>query len=1228
MSTDQWNERLLRNCFSGIEFQAGDHDDANSTVTMMVSQSRSTETVLRPPRSFQVLVEADITLEGYGLTQRLVQMFKVKSIETFVRRLQLRDLPNSAVYIIVDDVEHSLMTDSSAEVARNVMSVLVQATNVLWIRVNPSAISSQGCDLGADPAHAARAANDALNLVTLRIQQSLDTVPVDVDQKIFGLLQNSFSEPTTICETEYVYKNGLMLIPRLKTDVRMKNYIRKVNGEPIQADFFHQDDRCLRLHYEAPAKLQGLHFVDSQDSKQPINPWEIEIQCQAFGVNLEQTPVALREVKGTRQIMGECAGTVTQVGYELKDRYEVGDRVCGWGKVTYASRNRARGNNAHHLPPALSFAVGASIPVAFLTAYYALINVANISRGHTVLIHSAAQDIGQAAVQIAQHIGVTILVTVRDFSERKLMVEDFKVSQHHIFSSSSRDFRNEVRRVTEDRGVDVILGSLTDEHSEDGFACLAHFGKFIDIGASHKRTMSFDSKRDFRKNSTYVSANIAALSEYQPAETSNIMSRVLAMFESGVLQPVHPLQRLELSDINEAFKTVQNRDHIGKLVLEANLDAKVNCTPRPGNAIELCPEGTYVLAGDFCDLGLDVCRFMVSRGAKHIALISWGHNAYAQRICLGEALRQLGASIRILPSEDSDQDLTHELVSRHIYNMPPVKGVVQANLMLQVRRKSSLIHTWTKASQNDLLDSLSPEEFAVIVRTYFQGTRLLRKILNVSQVDFFLLLSSSTKTFGSKRYSNYTKANALQIANSMDQVDYTSKCITLDLGGMKDSCLVSQSFQSEEIVFAEGLIPMKSLELDAIVQFAINERVQKDSVNHIITGFDKESLIGSKNAGVLRMGLFSHLSRTGLGNEKQENVRSSQVQDPTIAGAKTRQEAQRIVMSALAQKISTLVTIEPQMVDPSTPIEYFGLDSLIMWGMRNWIFGNFRADLDPAEISDAASVSALASRIVDRSKFTTGKEHGPDSNATTSIKKSHWVPRFSQQPLPSLETTLQAYLDVARPFCSDEEFDQTSLVAAEFKAPDGCGQQLQSRLAQREEDGEVKHWLWDGLYTQRRYLRLRTPLIAGSTFFGTHPLSFVPQTQAERATIISLAAFEFKQDLESGKLEGHQSSLSGQVVDPETFQFLFNACREPHNEVDQIAKYPSDDYMVVLRYGHAFKVDLRDYSGVVSFRSLRDIFERIIAVTPHEVSWIGVLTADQRDTWAKVNARGERNLLT
>ena len=468
----------------------------------------------------------------------------------------------------------------------------------------------------------------------------------------------------------------------------------------------------------------------------------------------------------------------------------------------------------------------------------------------------------------------------------------------------------------------------------------------------------------------------------------------------------------------------------------------------------------------------------------------------------------------------------------------------------------------------------------------------------------------------------YAYGNAPQSPMSTTQETCSSKCVTLELGGMKDSILLAQSFESEKTLSAEGLVPMMAVELEALLEYSMTVEANSCPSRHIVSGFDRDSITGSENHRVLNRPLLSHLTQSDIGHEDQLIVASSQIVDENIVDAKSRQEASRIVISALQQKISTLVAIEQNMIDLNTPIEEFGLDSLIMWGLRNWIFGNFRADLDPTEISDARSTATLASTILDRSKFKTqGLNHNEqgthDASNNETRKRYQSTPEFPRQPLPRLQDTLQAYLDALRPHSSDEDFECTSVAVARYQEPGGIGEKLQDRLAQREADPQVESWLWD-IYTARRYLRLRTPLIASQSYFGTHPFGQKPHGQAERATVISLATLQFKQDMEMGKLAGHHSSLSGQIVDPASYQWLFHACREPHVGEDQIHKYPSEDYIVVLRYGHAFKIVLKGEPAKTPFKRLKAVYESIIASTPKEMSWITALTANERDRWAKV----------
>jgi len=107
------------------------------------------------------------------------------------------------------------------------------------------------------------------------------------------------------------------------------------------------------------------------------------------------------------------------------------------------------------------------------------------------------------------------------------------------------------------------------------------------------------------------------------------------------------------------------------------------------------------------------------------------------------------------------------------------------------------------------------------------------------------------------------------------------------------------------------------------------------------------------------------------------------------------------------------------MIDLDTALEDFGLNSLIMWGLRNWIFGNFRADLDLSKISDAASITSLASMVLDRSKLIVLEEQRGNNDKADSGKMRPAIRMLPSQPLSSLLKPLEAYLETARPFCSE-----------------------------------------------------------------------------------------------------------------------------------------------------------------------------------------------------------------
>ena len=188
----------------------------------------------------------------------------------------------------------------------------------------------------------------------------------------------------------------------------------------------------------------------------------------------------------------------------------------------------------------------------------------------------------------------------------------------------------------------------------------------------------------------------------------------------------------------------------------------------------------------------------------------------------------------------------------------------------------------------------------------------------------------------------------------------------------------------------------------------------------------------------------------------------------------------------------------------------------------------------------------------------------------------------------------------------------------EFRELDRLGRQLQQRLVERYRDPRIENWLSD-LIGPRRFLASRIPLVPFSNYFGSHYLSAKPHSTAERAAVISIAAFQFKKRLGNGEAIAHV--MNEQELDPSMQHWLFNTCRIPDMQVDQVQKFPDDDYIIVLRRGHFFKTALRESDGDISFNKLRSTFQHTLDTAPDQMSRLGVLTADERAPWNEVRGR-------
>lgn len=466
-----------------------------------------------------------------------------------------------------------------AELEWNAMREMVSsASQVLWV--------TRGCGMDVTLpvaglitglARSSKSDNEALRLVTLDLDYERKT-PEETATVIRNLFITSFKNGAakSTKDVEFVEKKGVLYVSRIVEDEVLQRYLTASTTTPEpEIEPFFQAHRPLRLEVATPGLLDSLRFTEDHRGSLPIAADQLRMEPKAFGVNFRDVMISLGQLEDTSLMSSEHSGVVTEVGADLKKRFHVGDRICAWGGNAYASSVSVSGLAAHLIPDDMTFETAASIPVVYATVYYAMICLAKIQKGETVLIHSAAGGVGQAAVMLAQHLGAIVFVTVGSSEKKELVSKNYGIPEEHIFSSRNLSFISGIQRLTAGKGVDVVLNSVSGEGLHETWKCVAKMGRFIEIG---KRDILSNARLDmavFNRNVTFASVDLGVVFEHDPSLAQYMLVEIFKLLRDGAISPVQPLNSFPLSEIEGAFRLIQAGKHSGKVVLKAEADTAV-----------------------------------------------------------------------------------------------------------------------------------------------------------------------------------------------------------------------------------------------------------------------------------------------------------------------------------------------------------------------------------------------------------------------------------------------------------------------------------------------------------------------------------------------------------------------------------------------------------------------------------------------------------------------------
>ena len=211
----------------------------------------------------------------------------------------------------------------------------------------------------------------------------------------------------------------------------------------------------------------------------------------------------------------ECAGVVCGVGKGVQALH-IGDGVYGAVPGKFGNYVRSPAISLQKMGPGDVFTEVASLPVAYMTAIYALMHLARLSEGESVLIQSATGGLGMAALRIAKHLGAVIFATVGTDAKARVLIEEFDIPEARIFSSREISAASKIMEATGGKGIDVVLCSAAGEMMHEMWRCIAPMGRFIEVGRTDVIDRGTLSLEIFQRNATFSSFDLGLMNQQKP----------------------------------------------------------------------------------------------------------------------------------------------------------------------------------------------------------------------------------------------------------------------------------------------------------------------------------------------------------------------------------------------------------------------------------------------------------------------------------------------------------------------------------------------------------------------------------------------------------------------------------------------------------------------------------------------------------------------------------------
>ena len=468
---------------------------------------------------------------------------------------------------------------------------------------------------------------------------------------------------------------------------------------------------------------------------------------------------------------------------------------------------------------------------------------------------------------------------------------------------------------------------------------------------------------------------------HNPKLLARVFGSVFDLLREGAISPVQPVTTFRYSEMEKAFRFMQQAKHVGKIVLKAHADDMVPVIPRNPHPLALDEKATYLLVGGLGGIGRALATFLAEHGAKNLAFISRSGDSRPESKKAINEIRKLGVNAIAYACDAADPEALKSTFAKMSAEMPRLKGLIQAAMVL-----------------NDLyFEDMEYQNWIDTTRPKIQASWNLHE-LAPRDLDFFVMLSSISGISGNGAQSNYAAGNTYQDGLAHYRHSQGLAACALDLGAISGVGWLAENANFDNQYKSDwDRISLQPPELFSLIESSMTgysereHRFPTQMVTGAGTGGIGQQMEHLKTSSAFDDPKYHFLRRLDVKGVMQSVEDTLSELKTALTAATSIAHAAELIEGALAFKLSKSLSMSVEDIETSKAIHSYGVDSLVAIEMRNWIFKELKAQVSVFDVQSKIPITQFAVNIAKKSGYVPAeilkKESGEGEESGEAAEK-------------------------------------------------------------------------------------------------------------------------------------------------------------------------------------------------------------------------------------------------